>query len=297
MNWRVKALAQQVFSHVPAGSRLNYLMQTKVTRSLPAPAGAFDQMADAARHHLGAVTRALGVTDAATLRGYEFGAGWHLGVAVGLSAQGVAEQTLVDREVLAQSGLLRHTFSSFTERFPDSERLRTAAKESEILAVLAILGIDYRAPVDARATGLPAGSFDFVTSTSTLEHIPATDLPDLLTECHRLLRPGGVLSAMIDYGDHYAAFDPSINRLNFLRYSPRRWRRYSPPLQYQNRLRHSDYLGYLGRAGFEIVGVTAIRATEAEVEWAAGTSLDAAFDRYDIEDLVTVDSHIVAVKR
>ena len=34
-------------------------------------------------------------------------------------------------------------------------------------------GIRYLAPRDARATALPAGSVDFVSSTSTLEHVPA----------------------------------------------------------------------------------------------------------------------------
>src|SRR5207253_9552486 len=55
-------------------------------------------------------------------------------------------------------------------------------------------GIEYRAPCDARRTALGDGSVDYITSTNTLEHIPADDLPAILRECHRLLTPGGFLS-------------------------------------------------------------------------------------------------------
>ena len=54
---------------------------------------------------------------------------------------------------------------------------------------------------------LPAASVDFVSSTNTLEHIPATDIGPILAECRRLLRPDGVVSCRIDMRDHYSYFD------------------------------------------------------------------------------------------
>lgn len=296
MNWRTKALAQQVFSRLPFGGHLNLLMQIKVTKTLPASSAAFAEMTASAEGHLSAVCTALGVDDPGSLRGYEFGAGWHLGVAVGLAGLGVGEQTLVDREALAHPNLVRYTIDELCRRYPDSSRLQDASGADDLATALDGLGITYRAPVDARATGLPEGTFDFMTSTSTLEHIPASDLDDLLLECNRILRPGGVFSAMIDYGDHYAGFDRSITRLNFLRYSPRRWRLYSPPLQYQNRLRHSDYVAHVERAGFTLVEVSTLPVQAQASSWVRHTSVDPSFRHYDLDDLVIGDSHIVAVK-
>lgn len=297
MNWRVKALTQQVFSRIPLGERLNLLMQTKVTRSLPATSTTFDEMRTSAQQHLEAVCAALGVDDPPQLKGYEFGSGWHLGVAVGLAGLGVGSQTLVDRQPLAHEQLIAHTLKVFRAQNPDDPRLRHAVEAPTPRAGLDALGISYRAPVDARETGIGTGTFDFMTSTSTLEHIPGGDLDDLLRECNRILRSGGVFSAMIDYGDHYAAFDPSITRLNFLRYSPRRWRLYSPPFQFQNRLRHSDYLQRVEQAGFDLVAVKSVPVAPDAIEWAERARLDRSFDGYAWDDLVTGDSHVVAVKR
>jgi len=58
--------------------------------------------------------------------------------------------------------------------------------------------IEYKAPCDARRTGLPARSINVVTSTYTLEHIPPNDLLLILQECSRILVDGGVMSHLID---------------------------------------------------------------------------------------------------
>jgi SAM-dependent methyltransferase len=253
-------------------------------------------MWDSAERHLGSIRTALGVNDVSGLRGFEFGAGWHLGVAVALAAKGVGEQTIVDRSPLALPQLVRHTVRIFAERHPDNRRLTSAAGAADVEGLLNAPGIRYVAPVDARATGLPPGSFDFVTSTSTLEHIPECDLDDLLIECRRLLRPGGAFTATIDYGDHYAQFDPSITSLNFLRYSPERWRLYSPPFQFQNRLRHSDYVARFEAAGLRPVAIEAVEGTDRDREWVARTQLHPSFDHYELEDLLIGDAHIVCLR-
>src|SRR5439155_13415093 len=114
-------------------------------------------------------------------------------------------------------------------------------------------GINYRAPGDARQTGLPARSLDCVTSSNTLEHIPRDDIRAILRECHRCLRDDGVMSFLIDYQDHYSYFDKKISGLNFLQYSDRTWMLYNPSLHYQNRLRHKDYLALFAETGWEVI--------------------------------------------
>jgi SAM-dependent methyltransferase len=151
-------------------------------------------------------------------------------------------------------------------------------------------GIRYLAPCDARATALPESSVDFVTSTSTLEHIPAEDLVRLLAECRRLLRPDGAFSSRIDLSDHFTHFDRSLSPYNFLRYSDRAWRLANSSLLHQNRLRRPDYIGAFEAAGFEVV---------AEKPWRPDAALpdDLAprFRSYDPADLAVVGLRIVAV--
>ena len=114
-------------------------------------------------------------------------------------------------------------------------------------------GIEYLAPRDARATGLPDASVDFVSSTDVCEHVPEEDLAAIFRECFRLLRRGGVFSCRIDLQDHYAYFDRSLSKYNFLRYSDRAWSVVNSPLHFQNRLRSPDYLRLLREAGLELV--------------------------------------------
>ena len=114
-------------------------------------------------------------------------------------------------------------------------------------------GIRYLAPCDARATGLPSESVDFISSTDVCEHIPEPDLAEILRECARLLRPGGLVSFRIDLADHYSYFDRKLSRYHFLRYDDRAWRWVNSPLQYQNRLRVSDDRRLVDGAGFEVV--------------------------------------------
>ena len=71
---------------------------------------------------------------------------------------------------------------------------------------------------------------DCITSTYTLEHIPADDIRRILVECNRILKPGGLILSLIDYQDHYSWLDLRISRYNFLRYSERQWRWFNSSL-------------------------------------------------------------------
>jgi SAM-dependent methyltransferase len=271
-------------------------MQERITHSLPARPSQIEEMVDAARQHLAAVERVTGSSDYRSLRGYEFGAGWQLGVAIASAMLGVGRQTVVDRFRLADDALLRHSVDHIAGLIELDRRGDSAVRASTTADALDQLGVTYLAPVDVAATGLDGEGFDFASSTSTLEHVPTHEIPLLLTECHRLLRPGGTLTLLIDYKDHYAGFDPSCSAYNFLRFDDRRWRKYSPSFHYQNRLRHSDYLRFVELAGFEISEVTTIDATDSDRHWLSENEIDPSFARYEREDLLVRDAHIVAVR-
>jgi ubiquinone/menaquinone biosynthesis C-methylase UbiE len=161
----------------------------------------------------------------------------------------------------------------------------------EFIADLKIAyGIDYRAPCDARHTGLTSGSVDAVTSTDTLEHIPERHIGATLAECHRLLRDGGVMSCQIDYKDHYSYSDPQISPYHFFRYSDRRWALFSQSLHYQNRLRHSDYLRRIAAAGFELLEEFRVGGSSEDLETIRLAPLASRFRAYHLTDLATKSS-------
>ena len=70
-----------------------------------------------------------------------------------------------------------------------------------------------------------------------------------------------LMSHFIDMRDHYAAFDSSIMVHNFLRFPKRRWRRFNNGLQYQNRLRMSDFRRLHAESGWEVIGEDNCRQT------------------------------------
>ena len=110
--------------------------------------------------------------------------------------------------------------------------------------------------------------------------------------------PGGLVSFRIDLADHYSYFDKSLSRYHFLRYDDRRWRWANSPLQYQNRLRVTDYRRLVEGAGFEVVSWSPSLPKNAVAEL-SGLPLAPHFrDGYTPEELgVTVLSFVAGVSR
>jgi SAM-dependent methyltransferase len=259
MRWLAKAALQKGLGAVPQGERLNYVFQRRVLRSLPAGDSALRQKFSRALQHLGAYQENGPEVPAEEATFYEFGAGWDLAIPVAYALLGVGRQVLVDIRPSARVELVNDSLASY-------ERLRgelegVAGRElrplggpiSRLDELEERFGIRYLAPCDARGTGLPAESIEFVSSTDTCEHIPAAELAEIFRECFRLLRPGGAFSCRIDLQDHYAYFDRSLSKYNFLRYSDRAWSLVNSPLHHQNRLRSPEYLQLVRDAGFQLV--------------------------------------------
>lgn len=276
MRWQAKAAVQKGLSVLPQGERLNYVLQRKVTKKLPAGDDQFFLHAQEAFRHVEAWER-HGGGDLAAVRGYEFGAGWDLVGPLTLWALGVGSQVLVDIDAHMRWELVNHSADQLHRHHGRLEELAGRALRRPDPApvgsrgeLLERFGIDYRAPLDARATGMPDGAFDLITSTFTLEHIPRDDIAAIMRECARLLAPGGIVSCSVDMQDHYSFDDPRISVYNFLRYSPRRWRAVNSSLHFQNRLRARDHVELVEQAGLRIVDT---RLTEPDA--AARAQLDA----------------------
>jgi SAM-dependent methyltransferase len=299
MNWKHKALLQRCLSRCPLGFEANYLLQRFVQKSLPLDKSAIRQMAAIAELHLEAfLARCKKTVDQALF--LEIGAGVDLMLPLLLYAHGVERQFTLDITPLARRSLINAATVSLCELdIHPRHRPFVTIKLTESLgaALHNCYGINYCAPCDARRTELPAGSIDFIHSTNTMEHIPAADLSLILNECHRLLAPGGIVSLYIDYRDHYSYADRNIGAFNFLRYSESQWSRFNCALQYQNRLRHPQYLRLAEAGGFRVVSERRIYPSEAELQRLYSLDLDPDFCAYDRADLAIVGSHLTLVPK
>lgn len=300
MNWKYKALLQLVFSNIPCGERLNYLFQRFVMKSLPVNDTKFASIVTSAKEHIDIVNKYCN-QPLKDVTFYEFGAGWDLIIPLAFFSYGIEHQVLVDIRNLLRCGLVNDTIKKFQQNATDWELPRRNDKflpENTFLSSLEkYYGIKYLAPCDARNTGLKTGSVDVITSTNTLEHISTNDIRKILLECHRLLRNDGLMSLFIDYKDHYSYFDHSISAYNFLQYSDRTWKFFNPPLHYQNRLRHKDYIQLFHSTGFEIIEESHQDGTIEDIETIERLFIDKRFRAYSFSELVVKSSHFVLRKR
>lgn len=298
----VKALAQQALSRIPRGERLNYVLQRRVG-SLPASDEAFRRKVSRAFQHFEAFAELGPRRPAGEAIFYEFGAGWDLAVQLAYWALGVDRQTVVDIRPILRIELVNDTIAKVERlrgvleeeagrelRSPGPANLRGLEDLGERF------GIVYLAPRDARDTGLPAGSLDFVSSTDTAEHIPEEDLLRILVECRRLLRPDGLLSYRADLEDHYSRVDREVSRYNFLRYSDRAWSVFNSALHYQSRLRYPDYVRLTRAAGFEIVREHVSRPSEQDLALLRKLDVAERFRTYSVDDLGVRGVTIVATR-
>jgi hypothetical protein len=178
---------------------------------------------------------------------FEFGAGKDLAQNLFLSSC-AGTQYLVDLNFMLDLNLCEAARLELAENSLIEDR-------GEISSALDLLkyGINYEAPADAADTHLPDESVDICISTATLEHIPETEISKILIELGRVIKMGGLVSAVIDYSDHYAHTDRSISQLNFLRYSDQQWSSFNHKCHYQNRLRHGRYIDLFNEHGFELI--------------------------------------------
>jgi|SRR5579863_1891655 len=304
MNWIVKASLQKSLSYLPLGDRVNYVLQRKLTKGLPVGDEKFYEKVLLAGGQFSSFLEHCQSGDISTAAFYEFGAGWDLIGPLTYYALGAEHQTLADIRPNMRFELINDTLQRFSLHKSNLEQMAEksfraidASPVNSIAELQSRFGIRYLAPLDARNTKLPAQSYEFISSTSTLEHIPESDVLRILIECYRLLKPGGIISSIIDMQDHYSYFDANISCYNFLKFSDALWKVVNSPLQFQNRLRCSDYLKLFEQAGLGIIVQDIINPTFAELKVLQQLSLSPRFqEQYSLEDLGVKVAKIVTRK-
>ena len=293
---------QKALSGVPKGDRANYWLQRRVSKQMPRSDEHFLYQAGETLRHLQAWQRHRPSIPFEQARLYEFGAGWDLTTPLIFYGLGATQQTLVDIRLNLRFEDVDHSISQYERhRGALEQQSGRPLRDLGSGAVRSIddlqrrFGIVYLAPCDARNTGLPEKSFDLVSSTNTLEHIPGPDIAAILSEARRLLSADGIVSGLVDMQDHYSYFDPSVSAFNFFRFSDRTWAAVNSSLHYQNRLRVPDYRDLIQRAGLELVEEQTWGPTAADLDTIRAMRLASRFaKRYSVDDLATRAVHIIS---
>lgn len=265
MHWKLKAVTQNVLAALPGPlSQEGYYRVQRLAGGL--------RRIDPMKRLAAGVTTWRRLTDAgADPRGktfFEVGTGRMLNVPLAYWLMGAERTITVDLNPYLKGELVHEAARAVARRRDEvadllgerlvAERLDRLAAYAEgprftLDGFCALTGVEHHAPCDATATGLPAGSIDFHTSYTVLEHVPPTIIRGIFVEADRLLRPGGLAVHGVDYSDHFAHADGRITAANFLRYPQRTWDRWAGnSYMYMNRLRHPQYLGLMAEAGFGV---------------------------------------------
>jgi SAM-dependent methyltransferase len=305
MDWRIKGIVQKLLSAAPGGARVNSALQRLLGDlrdfEREVRSKTLDDWVPLVR-----LARSCGPSPVG-LRMVEVGTGWFPTLPLCFHLAGASSCTTFDLDRHLNPSLLLRLLHALGPHVPAIaaaagcdpavvtarlSRLGGLGSPSDVLLACAI---DYRAPADATRTGLAADSVDVVYSNSVLEHVPAQVLDSLMRESFRVLRPGGLALHSVNCGDHYAYFDRSITPINYLRYSERAWRWWNNRLQFQNRLRASDFLTSAERAGLELVE-TRWRARPELVEALESMRVAPEFAHYPREQLACTSIDFAARK-
>jgi SAM-dependent methyltransferase len=156
------------------------------------------------------------------------------------------------------------------------------------------LRLTYLAPCDCRRLPFEPGSLDILMSRTVLEHVPSDVTRDIMREANRVLTANGVMLHKIDHSDHWSHRDRRITAVNFLQYSDQffKWTCINPQ-NYQNRLRHSDYVDMLQPTGFSLKREQRF-VDERSIQAVTSMQVAERFRRFTAEELATTGSILLA---
>jgi SAM-dependent methyltransferase len=301
MDWRLKALMQLIFSYMPFGEKINYAGQRYLIKNLPFSDQAFSDHLVNARIHFEQFRNHGKPLESPVF--YEFGVGFDLLIPLAYYFMGIDQQIVVDIRPVLRIELLNDTLRRLYLRQHEihtfSRFMNEPIQIGNLDQLKEIFGIQYLAPYDARNIPMiKANSVDFISSSGVLEHVPEIDVLAIIEECERLLKPGSIMSHHIGYHDHYYAIDHRISAYNFYKYDDLTWRLFSPPLHYQNRLRHKDYIAMIrDNTSLRIVDEIIYPPQPKQVEKLRQIKLHKRFsDNYSFEELKIQKATIVLKK-
>jgi SAM-dependent methyltransferase len=303
MRWQYKRLIDNCKGVVPFRRRLREIKYSVVDYKPDPPAVNRWTI----REGLQQVEWVRTLTPLASAAILELGSGWQPLIPALFSLAGAECVILADAERLCIAAGFRGTLSSLrSEKSLILDSLAISEHDfDDALSWDPSSGLDegfrrlrlkYIAPCDCRHLDMPDASIDVVTSRAVLEHIAPSAIASIFTECMRLLKPKGLACHFIDNSDHWEHCDKRISRVNFLKFSEATFRWTCLNSQnYQNRLRHSEYVAMLRGHGFELL------RDEREIDERALAALHTLriaerFHPFAPADLATISSYLLGQK-
>lgn len=262
MKWYLKACVQKLLSMTPYGKELNFITQKRWggLRELN-----IEYRIKQMPEFFNPILQRFGTLSG--LKITEIGTGWIPVLPVAFSLIGAQCKTF-DIVRNLKRDLVINTLREMAEHletlsemgsFPLKkvrERYQRASEETEIERVLEAVGVHYTAPIDTRQLPIQSDSQDVVVSRLVLQHIPPRILPKVLKELYRILKYGGISIHTVNLHDEYAAVDPKVTLVNFLRYPSWFWDNFgNNSIKYINRCRYPYYLKVFESTGFRVLSL------------------------------------------
>ncbi|NUO18830.1 methyltransferase domain-containing protein [bacterium] len=262
-NWKVKALTQKALWALPGGIYLNAAV-SKLRAGHSAEAELLRKHAPNYLRHMAALRR-HGFEISGEKTFLEIGTGWDVNVAFLARLTGFGRVVTVDafrhlqtKQIEACVKLFPQLAGELCTSFSlDEESLRRKIDEGSRISgeeFCGWAGIEYIAPISREYGEIETGTCDVVYSTAVFEHIYVADVIETLKQIHRVLKPGGVTTHVIDLKDHFAYYQPGLPYNHFLRFSESEWMKWAGnPMSFTNRLLASDWERLFRDSGLDVV--------------------------------------------
>lgn len=217
----------------------------------------------------------------------ELGPGDSLASAILAHAMGATKIYLVDvgNFVEADAGLYHEIVDDLERRgFPVSDLKGVSGVDD----LLERTGAIYLTDGLASLRTIPSNSVDVIWSHAVLEHIRVHEVTDVLSEMRRIMSTSGIMSHRIDYKDHLGG------SLNNLRFSSKFWEAESIARSgfYTNRIRNSEFLDLIERAGFSFKTVEPVLWDKIPI---SRGKMAKQFRSLSDEDLRTKNVDVIAI--
>ena len=240
INWKIKSLLYKFFSFFKLYRTL-FFIQKKITKRSTVN---FNKTVFYWNYHY----KYLKQNNSQTL--IEFGAGKSLAQNIFLSYKfnQNLEQTLIDISKMLDLDL----FNDANNQISKLLNVRKMPEVKKISDLKKYYNISYLAPMNLEQVNESNLKFDACISSTTLEHLSIKDLEKNFNFLKRIIKRNGIVSALIDYSNHYSHTDINIGNLNFLKFNRNEWKKYNSPMLFQNRLRHQDYRKLFKSYGYKL---------------------------------------------
>jgi hypothetical protein len=300
--WVLKAVIQKFISFFPFKHHVNYLFQKYVTKGIILTDQLFEDKLTHFKEHLEQIKE----SDLGQHRILEIGTGWYPVIPVGFYLAGYNDIATFDIASLATSKQIKQTcekYISFYKRgklnqFAPSLLPERFAKLEQILQKDDVSFNDFSMRYYVGNDISIAQSemlYTFICSNNTFEHIHKEVLESLLMSLNKMLEKDGVMSHNIDMSDHFSHMDKTITPYHFLKFSQIEWNKIDNSIQPQNRLRKSEYINLIEKAGFKVVKQTDFKHEDISI--LSNKEFVKHYSSFDVSDLAIIHTYLVTKKQ